>query len=393
MRLPELVPPEDASARHPVDSGQCVPNEDVPDFSSVFLEISCRNPNIIMKSVSSILVPLLLVALGGVPDLFAQSVRLQPVEGITQPSFNQKFVCGINSGLDYEDVDAVFNYVFESLPEEVYVYPTENYYYFQFYAGGTNFWGNIRLGIEDRDQGIAHFVYWEYLDDPQGPDDGKVWRKDLSHETGVEVDKTGKFRYSITSGQKTVNFQLNLLEQDPPKLFNIPQDEEFVFRMYDESGFQFFLMHKETHNHFMFVLNEEDGFPGRHDTLAPDIIRDRLSGFVFYIDSAADNRKILIAIRAQNARRNNYWDGPFDQLADNYIDDRFAELVQHTYPYTKDRINSHGIFTDVKMSRIAISPYYEYFSREKLMETIESCRKQPADELLPCLTYDYKTSW
>ncbi len=347
-----------------------------------------------MKFVPPILVLLLLVVCSNHSyELIAQSARGPAVAGVASPSFNQKFVCGINSDLDYENVDAVFSYVFESLPEEVYVYPTENYYYFQFYAGGSNFWGNIRFGIEDRDQGIAHFVYWEYLDDPQSPDDGKVWRKDLHAETGVKVEKTGKLRYAISAEQKTVNFQLNLIEQTPPKLFTLPPDEEFVFRMYDESGFQFFLVHKQTHNHFMFILNEEDGFPGRHDTLAPDIIRDRLSGFVFFIDTAADNRKILIATRAQNARRNNYWDGPFDQLADNYIGPRFAELVQQVYPYTKDRINEHGIFTDTKMSRIAISPYYEYFNREKLTEIIQSCREQPADELLPCMTYDYKTSW
>lgn len=309
------------------------------------------------------------------------------------PAFNQKFIHDINSTLDYEDEDAVLAYVFGTLPDEVEVLPTENYYYFQFYARGVCFSGNFRLGIEDRDQGNAYFVYWEYLDDPQSPDDGEVWRKPLNAETGVTVKKTGDLRYAVTIGEKTVTFQLNRISQDPPKLFPMPKDEEFVFRLFDESGYRFFLIHKQTHNHFMFVLNEEEGFPGRLDTLAPDIIRDRLSGFVFYVDSAVNNRKILIGVRAQNARRNNYWDGPFDQLADNYITPRFAELVQQVYPYTKGRINEYGIFPGGKMSRVAIAPYYEYFEREKLMETIESCRRQPPDELLPCLTYDYKTSW
>ena len=38
-------------------------------------------------------------------------------------------------------------------------------------------------------------------------------------------------------------------------------------------------------------------------------------------ESANGGRKILAAIRGQSAVRNDYYDGPFDQLADNYVDE------------------------------------------------------------------------
>ena len=39
-----------------------------------------------------------------------------------------------SSGPDLDDVDAVFWYVFSRLPDEVLVYPTEHYYYYQLHV-------------------------------------------------------------------------------------------------------------------------------------------------------------------------------------------------------------------------------------------------------------------
>ena len=61
-------------------------------------------------------------------------------------AFHQSFIEGDypeikNSIIDLENTDQVFNLVFSSLGDEARVYPTENYYYFVFSAGGGSSFG------------------------------------------------------------------------------------------------------------------------------------------------------------------------------------------------------------------------------------------------------------
>ena len=49
------------------------------------------------------------------------------------------------------------------LPDEVNVYPTENYYYFKFYEAGREVWGNIRLDVDYRKEGEVSFAYFSKL--------------------------------------------------------------------------------------------------------------------------------------------------------------------------------------------------------------------------------------
>lgn len=305
---------------------------------------------------------------------------------------NQRLNEGLHSTLDIENVDTVFHTIFSQLPDSVYVYPTENYYYFIFYASGRCFWGNVRLGVEERDSGYFNFIYWEFDDDPKSPDTPH-WSKKYGKETDVSVTKRAPLRYAITAQGKTVIFQLNEIGQVPPKLFSLPEDEEFLSRTCDESGYEFFLIYRKTHTHFMWVLNEERGIPGYFISLTDSIVIDKTSGFAFYLDRAHGDRKILIGVRAQNVRRNNYWDGPFDQLADNDIHVNFIKDVNDAYPYTKGRVDRFGIFTDQVASRLAITPYIDYESEGELKQLIRDCRKQASDEFLTCITYDYKTSF
>lgn len=303
--------------------------------------------------------------------------------------FNQQFIEGLRSAPDVENVETMFRTIFQRLPDSVCVHPSENYYYFIFYAAGRCFWGNFRLGIMERDKGEINFVYWEFEDDPADPDT-RLWSKKFGAADGVTILPRGPFLYSVSAGGKTVLFQLPRVEQRPPRLFALAEDEDFVFRTCDESGFEFFLLHKRTHPQFLWVLNEEHGVPGVLEPLTDSILVDRTSGFAFYLDRARQNRKILIGVRAQNVRRNNYWDGPFDQLADNGIPDAFAGFIEEVYPYAKGRIDRSGIFTDETGTRMAISPYMDYETEQELIDAFRDCARQPADEFYPCIAYDYK---
>ena len=77
--------------------------------------------------------------------------------------FNPRIIEGLSSfDLDITNVNEVFKHIFNRLPDEVIVYPSENYYYFVLYAEERQFWGNIRLPAGARDEGELSFAYFEF---------------------------------------------------------------------------------------------------------------------------------------------------------------------------------------------------------------------------------------
>ena len=163
-------------------------------------------------------------------------------------------------------------------------------------------------------------------------------------------------------------FNLHQLSQEPPKSFSLGQDEIFVMRTFDESGYQFFLIFNEKENYLFWVLNEEELVPDTLQPLQDDVLVGRRSGFVFLVDKPYDNRKVLAAIRGANATVNNYYDGPFDQLADNYVDQtNISKYLKLVSPTLEGKIDKYGYYTDREISsRVAVSPYYVYFNEKEL---------------------------
>jgi len=62
--------------------------------------------------------------------------------------------------LNVSDALSVLSYILTSLPDEVVVHPTENYYYFSFFLDGLKYSGNLRLDASDRDNGKIHLAYF-----------------------------------------------------------------------------------------------------------------------------------------------------------------------------------------------------------------------------------------
>lgn len=322
---------------------------------------------------------------------FGSPAAAQPSTGLT---FNQGFIEGLNTPFPLDSAKMMFDWAYKGLPDSVFVYPTENYYYFRAYVAGRWIWGNMRLGILDRDEGKMHFAYYYYVDNPSDPEEGDLQMLTLDAATGLTLEKVRPLCYRADWQGKKVLFQLNDLPQNPPTQFNLPADEVFVNRTCDESGFPFFLIYKGDQNHFMFVLNEEGNIPGRLTPLADGLVWDKLSGFVFYVDSLRQQRKILVGVWAQNIRRNNYWDGPFDQLTDNAPHPQFKTYLEQAYPYAKGGLDGYGFFKIIEGSRMAVTPYYEYESLEAFLDNFNTCRtKVAAREFFACLCYDVKTSY
>ena len=263
------------------------------------------------------------------------------------------------STLAIADPLAVFDFVLSSLPERVKVYPTENYYYFRFIHNGTPYAGNIRLNESDRDQGKVHFDYYA---------DGTDWTKDAPEThyifdaaQGIVVTKLDRFAYGVSHGGKSVVFALNDLSDVKPPATAIGPDEIFLGPIFDELGTRFFFIFNSRLKVFHFILDETVKVP---DELFPaargdSILIGRRTGFAFYRDGRLD-RKILIGAFEGNSRLNNYFDGPFDQLPENFIEgDALRAAILAADPSVKGQIDRLGRMLDGS-GRYLIHPYLLY---------------------------------
>ena len=277
---------------------------------------------------------------------------------------------------------AVFASVFSALPSEVEVYPSGNYLYFALHASGREIRGNIRLAPEARDRGSLWFAYCEF-DIPSLP----LKRSHpevhlLARLHGVTVHREDAATYLVTYQEKSVRFHLHQLEQAPPRLFPLAAGELFVERTFDESGLQFFLLFNSARNYFLWVLNEEEPVPDTLEPLAGELLVGRRTGFAFWVDARQGARKILIGVRRQSLEANDYYDGPFDQLADNDAEAvGIAEYLQLAFPEARGKIDPYGNRVDRRHpTRVAPIPYCAYTNTEELLAFLRTA-KAAAD---PC---------
>ena len=314
------------------------------------------------------------LALSGATSAGAVGQTSNPVPALRT---NQSYVEDVtrDGTMEIGNLPAVFKFVFASLPETVRVYPTENYYYFSFYHGGLKYAGNLRLDVSDRDKGIVHFAYFTAYND---------WNRDLisrhkrlSDKDGVAVEKLEKLTYRITYGEKSVVFKLNDLSNVRPKPGLLHKDEVYIGPVFDESGIQFFLVFNRKIKLFHYILNDAAAFP---DTLSPSQISTRIevgnrTGFAYYRDKHID-RRLLIGVYDGNARVNNYFDGPFDQLPDNFIKgDLLKNALIAANPEIKGNIDRLGNSPDGE-GRVLIGPY-KYYSNETELAEFDQCASQP----------------
>jgi hypothetical protein len=276
------------------------------------------------------------------------------------------------STLAIADPVAVFAFVLDSLPDRVKVYPTGNYHYFRFIQNGTPYVGNIRLHTLDRDSGKVHFAYYADADlarwaggeaEPALKRVGVIL--DAAH--GVTVEQLESLVYRVTYGRKSVVFALNDLSQVKPPANALRPNERFVGPISDESGMRFFLVYNSRLKIFHYILDEtvrvlDDFVPSR---LTHRIIIGKRTGFAFYRDHQR-NRKILIGVFEGNRWANNYFDGPFDQLPDNFIaGEALREIILEVEPRLKGRIDRLGYALDYT-SRYTIAPYLHYQKEDDL---------------------------
>jgi hypothetical protein len=301
----------------------------------------------------------LAVACLAAPAAMAEPRPGEPGYGVT---FNQQIIDRLKGAPDFDidDIMATFNHVFAALPPDVTVYPTENYYYFAFVWGGIDFAGNMRLDVADRDDGVLHFAYFTKNE----PWNVEIMTKyqPLTSRDGIEVKKMADLDYAVTFNGKTVRFHLNDRSAVQPPEGVVSDGDIYLGPTYDESGLPFYLLFNEPRKAFLFVLDEREPLndillPYHEDH--PALTVGARTGFAFYEDRFAP-RKILVGVYSGNVTVNNYFDGPFDQLPDNFIGgEELKDAILAKYPELEGQINRLGGFR-AQEGRFLVNPYVNY---------------------------------
>jgi hypothetical protein len=305
---------------------------------------------------------------------------------------NQQFLedVALNNTLKIKDAVSVFSMVLESLPDRVTVYPTENYYYFKFNYAGIQYSGNIRLENERRDEGKVHFAFAPEYTEWKSSEEPAVF-KILTKADGVSIEKINDLSYRVSHGAKSVVFDLNDLRHVKPPQGAMSRDERFIGPVFDESGVRFLLVYNQKLKAFHYLLDETIT-PNEIFTPSPStdrILIGKRTGFAFYRDHKL-NRKILIGVFEGNSRVNNYYDGPFDQLPDNFIEgNSLRDAILEVAPNLKGRIDRYGSSFDGE-TRYMVAPYTHYSVEDDLLmfHRCAESKDVPAAQYHLCFVYD-----
>ena len=227
------------------------------------------------------------------------------------------------------------------------VYPTENYYYFGFFHNGIRYAGNIRLDASNRDDGKVDVrVFRGYLAVVRGrrgqvPRARCIARRDASRRSSRCV-------YRVTYQGKSVIFALNDLRGVKPPPARSGRTRSISGRSSMNSRSSSICVFNTKLKVFHYVLDESGTVPDQF--FSPKkrerILVGKRTGFAFYQDHRL-NRKILIGAFEGNMRANNYFDGPFDQLPDNFIEgEALRDAILAVRPQLKGEIDRFGASPD-----------------------------------------------
>jgi hypothetical protein len=327
--------------------------------------------------------------------LIAGLLAASPAAAADKPKLytNQSYVEDVNNreALPIGDANAMFAWVLGELPSRVKVYPTENYYYFYFYHQGSRYAGNIRLEAATRDAGKVNFAYYVDMNEWHRKEDNRQYVA-LGKDDGVTVEKVERLLYRVSYGEKSVLFELNDLSSVKPPANVLGPDEKFLGPIMDESGVRFFLVFNEKLKIFHYILDEttplaDELFPTKH---TPRILIGRRTGFALYQDARLP-RKIMIAAFEANVYVNNYFDGPFDQLPDNFLEgDALRRAILMEAPALKDENMDRFGNSPGGEIRYLIGPYIFYRTEDDLypFDTCATSKKVPHDEYYRCFVAD-----
>jgi hypothetical protein len=287
---------------------------------------------------------------------------------------------------DISDKMGVLSAVLNGLPDTAKVYPTENYFYFWFYHKGIKYAGNLRFDIADRDKGVVHFNYFKDFTDWQRDENG--YSADLGKADGLTLTKAGDLLYDLEFRGKKVRFELNDVGAAKPPADAVRPNETYIGPVFDDSAIRFFLVFDNDQKLFLFLLDETQPVA---DQFNMSDVSDRITigmrtGYAFYDDRFA-HRKILVGVNQLNTSVNNYLDGPFDQLPDNFLKgDILQKAILAESPDRAGQIDRFGNSPDGE-TRYLIAPYLQYEDPSELAPIAQCAADEEPPVYYSCFSY------
>ncbi len=289
---------------------------------------------------------------------------------------NNSYIEGLYANVNAKKTATVFGYVFRHLEDEVTVYPSENYYYFNLVMRGKTLSGDLYFDVLNIDSGIITVGFVEKFED-RSRSRGRYrpgWGREFGPADGLLLRKVNDFRYAAEFGGRTVIFNFYHGDTAAPVQARLMHDEVYVGPSFDESGLRFFLVFNKTINRLYWVLNEDGFVPEEFSRLSDHLVMGDRTEFAFYVDSV-NNRKILVGVQGLNVGHNNWYDGPFDQLPDNYVKTGRIEIrpyLEAHFGYRPGVLDRYGNYIGMKGRRAALTCYAQYFSLSDL-SFVDSC--------------------
>lgn len=273
-----------------------------------------------------------------------------------------------DASASFDNPASVLEYVLRLSPEISPVYPTETYYYFGCSLDDKQVRGNIRF--LDASDGLLHIGYYSVTE----PWDVRSASFGSAEGISVSVSEaaSGSRVRVVSAAGTTRDFVLHGFGLLPQADLALLDHEEVVTGVLDESGVALTLLFNKAFKSFYFALNESvvrgDVFVPVRNTDLPLFV-GRRTRFVVYRDPEY-RRDLLIGVLAASVRRNDFFDGPFDQVPPRLP---IKDKLVGAYPYVELQggIDEHGNFLTQPGHRVAISPYYTY---ERLSDVVEFAR-------------------
>lgn len=272
----------------------------------------------------------------------------------------------------------VFRALFAEMPARILILPSENCLYFSFSdTSRTEYRGCISIRLRPEEMGCLRFFYKR-----ADHGDRQGYAEFLSADEGLRLVRLGQFSYSLDLDGKRVDFDFQQLPLVKPSRSILRPSELYLGPAFDESGLQFSLLFDQETNCFLWILN--DDFP-TYDTFASGLGNleiGRRTRFAFLRDDR-NRRRVLVGVSKAEAQANSYYDGPFDQLPDNYIATGEVELqkyIELNNPDKRGQIDEFGFFTLLPAYRVAIVPYHLYNQTSDLDPLAERFRLSPEND-------------
>lgn len=265
------------------------------------------------------------------------------------------------------------------------VFPTENYYYFQFYRGGMSYSGSLRFTLGKRDEGIVDYAcyptYVSWLETDHTTD----FYAELSAKSGFQLTHLGGLDYELSVGGLATRFSLNNLDQTANPAVLAP-GERFLGRGFDDAGLAFDVVYDPKRKIFFFVLDTRGPVAETFVQVSPKVSLGRRTGFVFYQEDTP-KRMVMVAANADEIYDNTWYDGPFDHLPENFYGlNGFWQAVYEAFPQLKGKLTPSGMFIG-EDTIFAMMPYRGY-QTEAGLAFIKTCAQQTRSrgDLIACMT-------